>query len=148
MQKYAVAVTKIEGDRKSRSVSASTKFSANQKVFYLGMLRDFGNRHSGLPFHRLPFLPIAERLVKSIELYKEGEHSFERYIQRFGDTNRDELSSSEFRSACQEVRLTEIYSNHDLEAFLHHIGTLVGQKKSQPMTLKSGTYDHPFANAA
>ena len=129
MQKYAVVVTKIDYDKKSKSVKASTnKFSANQKVFYLGMIKDFGNRHSGLPFKTLPFLPIAERLVKSIELYGKdggkGEHSFERYIQRFGDTNRDELSSSKFRSACQAVKLTEIYSNHDLEAFLSHIGTL------------------------
>ena len=101
MQRYAVNVAKNvnQGDKKSKKVTASQKFSANQKVFYFDMIRDFGNRNKGYTFEELPFLPLAERLVKSIRLYRppqvrESRESFEEFIKKFGDKTKDQLTSA------------------------------------------------------
>ena len=101
-------MTKIEADKKPKRVTASQKFSANQKVFYFGMIQDLANRNKGFRFEDLPFLPIAERIVKSIRVYRpevkgnnayrnyrkenDADIGFEKFIRGCGDSSKDTVS--------------------------------------------------------
>jgi hypothetical protein len=82
MQRYAVSVKHMEGDKRPKRVTASQKFSANQKVFYFGLILDLANRNKGFRFEELPFLPVAERIVKSIRLKRptaQGGSAYRNY---------------------------------------------------------------------
>ena len=86
MQKYAADVdnaASILASGKKRD----DKFIKNQRIVYLQMIIDFGNRNKGIPFEKLQSVPFVEKLIKQFELYYPDKGSFPRFLSEYSRGN-------------------------------------------------------------
>lgn len=90
MQRYTV-------DQEPKfSIVKKNPYQAHQKVFYLGLVKDFGLRNKGQEFHLHKKSRVAQVLVKHLNLRVPEDPSFQRYLSKY--------------SSGQKIRLGEILS--------------------------------------